>query len=269
MMSPSGKRRFPHSGIPRAKETFNRSLPPTTLKAQQNPSNHRLTSVTMTDVEFDVPDFELVDIRYELSLLEEHLESVEKQVEAKKEESRQTMNERLRSLDLDPDDSDFKAEHAIARQQHRHRVDDLLPSIFIHPFVVATWSAYESGAKQMTSRFADLLSIDRALSEEDEKHFCDRVGNFLSRIDIEPGYSHDLQVGLHRLVEFRNAIVHDNAKLSGLSEFRHQVRDPDVEDVHFAQIGEHFALEVGFAREVFKVAQRHLEYLMETYREMK
>lgn len=221
----------------------------------------------MTEIEFDGPDFELVDIRYELSLLEEHLESVEGQVEAKREESQQTMNEHLESLDLDRGDPDFRAEYDIARKRHRHRVDDLPHRIFVHPFVVAIWSTYGSGAKQMTNRFADLRSVDQTLADEDGKHFCDKVKKFLSRVDIAPGYSPDIQTGLHRLVEFRNAIAHHNAKISGLSEFREQVRDPDVEDIQFAQTGEYFALKLEFAWEAFKVKQRHLEYLMETYRD--
>jgi hypothetical protein len=223
----------------------------------------------MSDAEIDIPGFDLIGIRYELSLLEEHLESVEKQVEAKREESQQTMNQHLELLDLDRGDPDFRAEYDIVRKRHRHRVDDLLSRIFVHPFVVATWSTYQSGAKQMTSQFVDLLSIDRAFGDEDGNHFCARMERFLSGIDVEPGYSLDIKTGLHRLVEFRNAIAHDNAKVSGLSKFRKQVRDPDVEDVHYAQTGEYFALKVEFATKAFKVAQSHLEYLMETYREMK
>jgi hypothetical protein len=220
----------------------------------------------MSDAEIYIPDPDLVGIRYEVSLLEEHLESVKEQMEAKEEESRQAMNEWLRSLDLDPEDSDFEAEHQIASDQHRHRVDELIPRIFVHPFVVATWSTYESGARQITSRFADLLSVDRTLSEEGGKHFCARVENFLLRIDVESGYSPNIQTGLHRLVEFRNAIAHGNARVSCLSEFHKQVSDPQVQDVHFDHTGEYFALEVEFARVAFEVVREHLEYLIETYR---
>ena len=93
--------------------------------------------------------------------------------------------------------------------------------------------------------------------------------NFLLRIDVEPGYSPDIQTGLHRLVEFRNAIAHGNARVSCLSEFRNQVSDPEVQDVHFAHTGEYFAFEVEFERVAFEVVRRHPEYLMGTYRERK
>lgn len=40
----------------------------------------------MSDAEIYIPDPDLVGIRYEVSLLEEHLESVKEQMEAKEEE---------------------------------------------------------------------------------------------------------------------------------------------------------------------------------------
>lgn len=223
----------------------------------------------MAKIEFKATDFKLVDVKFELGALSGHLEYIEEAVEDKKEESRRKTNQELKSRDLDLNKPQEAAEYQHINESHHWRVESRIPRILVHPFVVAAWSTYESGAKQMAENFEDLLSPRRELSDINEKYFCKELDVFLSQIDVDAGFRDRIKIRLHQLVEFRNAIAHQNARRSGLDKFRKDVADSEADYVGPTPNNKYFSIKVDFARKLFNVVKGHLNHLMEEYRALK
>jgi hypothetical protein len=223
----------------------------------------------MPKLNFKPSDFDLLDIEFELEVLSGHLEYIEEAVEEKKEESRRRKNQELKSRDLDPSKPEERAIYQDIEERHGWRVDNRIPRILVHPFVLSAWSTYESGAKQMAANFDELLSPQRPFSDIDEKYFCKEMDVFLSQINIDNGFRGKVETRLHRLVEFRNAIAHENARRSGLFEFKDEVSNTDIDYVYPSTNNKYFSLNLKFARRAFSVVERHLNHLMDEYRDLK
>lgn len=160
--------------------------------------------------ELDI-DLRLVDVSFELSLLEEYRKTMEAQIDRSIKHEKAELEKRAKAADFERE-----AEEIV----YSHRVDSLIPRFFRNPLLVSLYALYETAtteiAKCMQKRLGQKISMDD----------LNRRNGFLERAKLY--YKHILHFQLYTesadweqiqmFSEIRHAIAHTNGRFDMLKE---------------------------------------------------
>ena len=212
------------------------------------------------------PNFDLIHLEADLSVLKQHLDFVEEQVRFQSEKSEFELDARLAVENYDlsnPRDSAYQRYHIEA---HQLWVREELPRLVVNPFIVALWALFESVITDLASLIQKKQG--KALSLNDIKG-----DNFLKRVDKYYRYvlqfpldlNSDNEARLNFLGAIRNAIAHSNGRLSSLSKANQKaIQENDIQGVSRSS-WDYLVLEVEFACSSFELVEELLRNLFNKY----
>ena len=214
---------------------------------------------------FKIPNWDLFELESDLLVLKDHLDFVEEQMRAQSEKSERELDSKL--ADYDYSDEYERAMHYQEIQVHQNWVAEGLPRLVINPFVVSLWSFYELVLVELAGLVQEKKSSSLSLSDIKGKHMLARAEKYFNHVLAFPiDFTVDQRTRLNWLGVIRNAIVHSNGRMTGLTR-RHQqaLRESKVEGAGLSGNGNHVVLEVGYAKRTFEVVQEHVRLLFQRY----
>ena len=212
-------------------------------------------------------DWELLDLKSDLYVVESHLHFVEEQIPFQTQKHEYELDNKLKLADYDPSCEVERAMEWDEIQDHQQWVREGLPRLVVNPFVVTVWALYEAAI----SDFADIVQKKQgaalALSDITGKHLVDRVDKYFRHVLHFPiDYSADRMERLNFLGALRNSIVHNNGKMSGLKKsIQTRIESDEIEGVSASDYRVYIILEVEYARQAFETVKEHLLLLFKRY----
>ena len=216
---------------------------------------------------FHIPHSELIDLKYEISMLEKQLDFIREQINHQTSASKLVTDQKIEAANLDSGDPRDEADYWYHVDEHNHLVDDVLPRILINPFAVSIWSLYESAMRDLADLIKEKENVALSFSDIRGKHLPDRVQKYFTHVlDFPVRHNSNLRGDLSQLKAFRNAIAHQNGRLSGLKKrLKKSIREDEVAGVDIARLGDYFVIRVGFAEQAFAMIKNHLNGLFNEY----
>lgn len=217
---------------------------------------------------FAASDFDLLDLKLDLSVLNDHLEFADEQIKLQSEESEGELSRKLAAADFDPTDPADQARKWEMVDMHKEWVDYVLPRLIVNPFIVSIWAFYESAMTHFAELVREKQRADLDLSDIRGKHLVDRLDKYFHYILKFPvGYTQPLKDELNFLGSLRNAIVHSNGRLRGLKKsYRDSIRNEEIEGFSFSGDGKYIMIDIEYARFTFETVSKHLRLLFDRYR---
>ena len=157
-------------------------------------------------------DFRVLEIQSELYALEEHLETIEAQMDRIQRKERLRFDTFVKGERLSPEDIEWHQ----AIDDYTEHIEFLLPRFFRGPFLVSLYAVYESAVTEIAVLMQKELSTGISIK--------DIRGDFLER--SKKYYKHILKFNLcpenkawqrvKMLAELRNAFAHANGRMEML-----------------------------------------------------
>lgn len=214
-----------------------------------------------------IPDFDILEAEGDLFVLRAHLTFVEEQFDVQAKKAATKRDERLAKLEAGPrprDREEWEEEQAERRdidEGHDHWVADVLPRLLVNPFVVAVWSVIEAVTMDLAELLHTRMKAGLTIHNIKGRHFPDQAEKYFEHILRLPlNHPDTLREELGTLIAFRNCIAHSNGRAGGVSkQLRNRLEAGEVAGARLSADGDYIALEVGYARTAFDLAQVHLE----------
>lgn len=212
----------------------------------------------------------LLSIKRDIYLLHRHLDFVKSAMaeqreivnDAQRESEQQKINKNLRDIDV--------LALQINVQQREAWLQQSTPQIIVNPFVVATWSLYESVLRDFADVLQEKKRLSKNLSDITGKHFVARVKRYFNHT-----LQHPLQLTSAReqklriLSDTRNVIVHHYGRFNNLRpELQKAIETGDVMGASHSEETGKLILGVKFAEEVFSVTRDHLLQLLNEFQDI-
>ena len=225
---------------------------------------NELDTVVLIDL-----DLRLVEANYELEVLDEHLDLLEKQFIDLSERDRLTTEAKLQTLANEVDKDEFHWHNVDeVRWRHHEFVEVILPRLFRGPFMVSLWAVYESTVTEIASHIKEDRGL--ALGLEDIKG-----GDFLS--PAKKYYEHILNFTLcsdnqtwerlRILSVLRNSVAHGNGRFEMLrSNYQDKIKKWSGQHDGISIHSGYLVVSGPFLRDTFSVVKNSLEDLIERYK---
>jgi len=145
-------------------------------------------------------------------------------------------------------------------------VKEILPRLVVNPFIVALWALFESTVTEVASLIQKKKGVALGLADIKGKHFRSRIEKYYIHVlefsfDISDKTS---QVDL--LGAIRNAIVHSNGRVEGLSKTNTELINGDkVEGVSESSYGGYLIIDLRYAKKSFELVEEYLRLLFDNY----
>jgi len=216
---------------------------------------------------YEAPHFDLSEIRFEIQVIQRQLRFMKKHSLSEEQKHKELTEERIQDEVPNLDEPLDQTVYFDYVYMHNHFVNDVLPRMLVHPFILALWSLYEATLTELARLISEKRGAALQLSDIDGPYFGAQVEKYFDHvIEFPTGYDDDLKRRLRRLVDFRNAIAHANARLDNLRpELYDDVRDGSIDGVGIATIGNYFVVRVDYADQSFDTVKGHLEELLDRY----
>lgn len=209
-------------------------------------------------------DFRLVELSWELRILEEHLEMIEKLIEGIKESEKEILEAKIRERRTTPCSPEWHLEH----QTYEYKVEFQLPHLFRSPFLVSLYATYEAGVTEVAGLIQK--GQGQALSIDDLRGaFLDRAKKYYKdvlRFDLCTDGSAWQQIRMG--YEIRNAIAHTNGRIERLrpkSRKRISAWISKKIGIHQSNL-DYIVIDACFLRKTFLHVRGSLEDLISRYK---
>lgn len=215
----------------------------------------------------ELPNPDLVDIKYEMSMLREKLELIREQIEVQGEKNKAATDQKIEDADLDTSNPRDEDEYWYYVDEHNHLVYDVLPRIIVNPFAVSVWAFYESSLREMANLIKENEEASLSFNDISGNYIVDQTEKYFEYVLGFPTfYDRKTKDRLSKIAQIRNAVAHGNGSLESLgSRLADSVREGEVEGVDISRVGNYFVLRVGFAEWAFETIQSNIEKIIEEY----
>lgn len=218
-------------------------------------------------MKFKATNFDLIDIKYEISILEQQLNTISKEYERHKKQSKKTTDKQIKKNDFNPNDQRDEAEYWILVDEHKHLVNDVLPRILINPFVVSLWSLYETAISDLSDLIKGKENVELSLYDINGAHFTAKAKKYFDHVLNFPfNITDQLLEDVKIIVNLRNGVAHGNSRLNSLKKsLVNDLRSGNINGVDISRMGDFFVLKPEFSKWSFGVLKSHLDDLMSEY----
>lgn len=211
-------------------------------------------------------DFRLVEAKFGLSTLNEHLRLVEEQVVNVKESEKQKFEEEMKKYGLTPDDDEW----GYHWDEYARKTYFVIPFVLRGSFLVSLYALYEMTVKEVASliqnRKGQKISIDDIRGND----FLERAKKYYRYILLEFELCNNGQVWekLRRLAELRHAVAHVTGRLEMVNKGkRRKIKRWIREDIGIEDHYGYIVLSESYLRDTFEAVKSSLDYLIERYKE--
>jgi len=159
-------------------------------------------------------DFRLIDLKYELNLIEESIHEIDAAIERAKAEEEENFKRITKELG-EYDDIEWE----LNRQEFVEKVEFLIPRTFRNPAVVSIYSILEVGLTEIADEIQKKKGIDiniRDLRERSIINSSKLYFNIVLKFDLNP--TGKTWEALKNLESIRNAIAHTNGRIGMLRD---------------------------------------------------
>jgi hypothetical protein len=157
--------------------------------------------------------FLFADIKYEISVLGEFLETLEKQLHYLHEQAAIQRDAKLRKTKNDVD-------RIIERDEFWEKTENVLPRFFRGPFLVSLWAVYESGVYEIANDKRKEQGIGLKL-QDIKGSFPENAKKYFKHVLKTPLCNDNtLWQELMRLSDLRNLLAHGNGKLESIKNIK-------------------------------------------------
>ena len=229
------------------------------------PSSEKIQQLVLDPI-----DIELAGIIYSLYVLEDHLKSIEADIDrlSKKAESNLKRDlEELKKQNLTQDE--MGAESSLPYQSYDDHVDIQLPLLYRGSFIVMLYSAYESAITEI----ANFIKNNQDLS----LYFSDIKGDLSTRIKKYFRYCLAVEVGstgewqaLKDLTVVRNIYAHTGGRLDSLNEHtKSKLRTIIETRVDNDSNSEYLIVKPEFAQKMLNAVKTTIDLLVDKIKQQK
>lgn len=208
-------------------------------------------------------DFRLLDIDLELSDLAHYLDLIEEQISKIKNNTHNSLQEKIKKLGLTPDDPDWQIERGI----YLNYVDILLPRLFHPPFLVSLYAVYESAVTEIATLVQKKKGITISINDL-RGDFLDRAKKYYRHfVDFQLCSNKSAWQGITMLSTLRNAIAHANGRLEMLTNrIKQKITIWEKQKIGISSMNGYIVIEKGFLKDILYLIHDSLQDLIGEYK---
>lgn len=211
---------------------------------------------------------QFVDTEIELWAIGEYLDALEKYLPFMKEQERLKTDAWLKRKSSELDESDID----ITLHQLQDIVDHVLPRLFLSPFLVALWSAYESAIINIASYLQKRDNISLNLQNIQGNNFLKRAKKYFDDVLRFPLYvDNDIWKHLQMLVVLRNSIAHGNGRIDSIKSDKNKEKINEwlKQDIGISVFNGNLIFSENFLQESYAIVNNSLKDLLKRIREQR
>ena len=218
-------------------------------------------------MKFAPTNFDLIDIKYEISILKKQLNTICEEYQNQKEQSKRATDKEIKKSVFNPKSQSDEAEYWYLVDEHRHLINDVLPRILINPFVVSLWSLYETAIIDLADSIKKKEGTELYLHDINGSHFIARALKYYKHVLNFPlNISDQLLKDLKIISSLRNRVAHSNSRMKALStSLKTDLEEGQINGVEISRMGDFFLLKPSFAQWSFDLIEDHLNVVMNEY----
>ena len=208
-------------------------------------------------------NFSLMDVKFGLSTLQQHLDLLEQQIESSRSQAKTKLEANVSELSIDDDDD--LAQYDLLHQEYELQVDFVLPRLLRCPFLISLYSTYESAVTQIAEIMQERQGQRISLGNLN--------GDFLSRANLYYGHILQLELSVDNtrwrrvrlLADLRNSFAHANGliKASRKKKIQNALKHEGVDELHG-----YVVVTKDFVQETLVLVKSELDDLLARYQEL-